>query len=163
MVYHISYPKLFVFTLLLLFIVPQPVEARSPNPVAAASYAVKKVVTVAVKTAVKSVNSVFRGIGSFLRGLFRPKPKPKISTLPKTIQDKMTLEAAKKGKGEIILKKLGDPKYKGMVKKQLNVKSNEQRSSTVNYIHDPKTGKLSDFKFKKHSNQIDKKRPRDEG
>jgi len=86
MAYRISYPKLFVFTLLLLFIVPQPVEARGANPLAVAGHVVKKVVSVAVKTAVKSVNGVFRGIGSFLRGLFKSKHKAVIKVKNKTHQ-----------------------------------------------------------------------------
>ncbi len=79
------------------------------------------------------------------------KSVDKWSRLPKSIQDKMTLEAAKKGIGRKIIDKLGDPKFKGMEKWEYKVKSANGQDSVVHYVRDPKTGKLMDFKFKKHS------------
>ncbi|MEB0207261.1 hypothetical protein [Pseudomonas sp. CCC3.1] len=35
---------------------------------------------------------------------------------------------------------------------ELKIKSKNGRDSVVHYVKDPKTGKLMDFKFKKHSN-----------
>jgi hypothetical protein len=45
----------------------------------------------------------------------------------------------------------GDPKLKGMEKWEYSVKSKDGLDSVVHYVRDPKTGKLMDFKFKKHS------------
>jgi len=76
----------------------------------------------------------------------------KWSRTPKSLQDKMALEAAKKGAGEHLKKlELLDPKYKGMEKWQYKVKSKSGRDTVVHYIRDPKTGKRMDFKFTKHS------------
>jgi hypothetical protein len=63
----------------------------------------------------------------------------------------MALDAAKQGEGKVIIKNLGDPRYKGMEKIEYKVKSANGRDSVVHYVRDPKTGKLMDFKFKKHS------------
>lgn len=73
------------------------------------------------------------------------------SRSPKTIQDQMTLAAAKKGEGRRIMENLGDSRYKGMEKWEYKVKSNDKRDTVVHYVRDPKSGKLMDFKFKKHS------------
>ncbi|WP_423174584.1 hypothetical protein [Stenotrophomonas maltophilia] len=70
---------------------------------------------------------------------------------PASIQDQMTLAAAKRGEGFRIIPSLSDGKYKGMEKFQLKTKSNEGRDSVVHYVRDPKTGNLMDFKFKKRS------------
>ena len=75
----------------------------------------------------------------------------KWSRTPKTLQDKMVLDAAKQGKGKLIIKDLNDPKYKGMEKWEYKVKSETGKDSVVHYVRDPKTGELMDFKFKKHS------------
>lgn len=61
------------------------------------------------------------------------------------------MDAAKAGKGQKIIDNLGDPKFKGMEKWEYKVKSANGRDSVVHYVRDPKTGKLMDFKFKKHS------------
>ncbi|MBD8513416.1 hypothetical protein IFO68_12120 [Photobacterium sp. CAU 1568] len=63
----------------------------------------------------------------------------------------MALEAAKEGQGYVIIKSLNDPKYKGMEKMELRVKSVNGNDSVVHYVRDPNTEHLMDFKFKKHS------------
>jgi len=70
---------------------------------------------------------------------------------PKSLQDQMTLEAAKRGEGEMKIKSLKDPQYQGMKKMEYKTKSAQGKDSVVHYVKDPKTGKLMDFKFKKHS------------
>ncbi|WP_225445202.1 hypothetical protein [Photobacterium arenosum] len=70
---------------------------------------------------------------------------------PKSVQDQMALEAAKEGQGYVIIKSLNDPKYKGMEKMELRVKSVNGNDSVVHYVRDPNTEHLMDFKFKKHS------------
>ena len=75
------------------------------------------------------------------------------SRKPKSIQDKMTLEAAKNGAGEILIKKLNDPNYIGLEKWEYKVKSNEGADSVVHYVVNPATEERVDFKFKKHSNE----------
>jgi hypothetical protein len=72
-----------------------------------------------------------------------------------SIQDRLALEAAKKGEGTRFntdnLKELDDLRYKGMEKWEYRAKSKNGNDSVVHYVKDPKTGKLMDFKFKKHS------------
>lgn len=63
----------------------------------------------------------------------------------------MTLKAAQAGEGKPILKDLNDPRFRGMTKMEYKVKSANGRDSVVHYVLDPKTGKIMDFKFKKHS------------
>ena len=63
----------------------------------------------------------------------------------------MTLEAAKKGCGDVIIDSLNDVNYKGMQKIEYKVKSNNGNDSVVHYVRDPETGRTMDFKFKKHS------------
>lgn len=77
----------------------------------------------------------------------------KWSRTPKSIQDQMALEAAKRDEGKRIMMEvpLNDPKFKDMHKMQLKVKSDEGRESVIHYIKNPETGELMDFKFKKHS------------
>lgn len=70
---------------------------------------------------------------------------------PKSIQDQMVFNAAQKGAGNPIIKSLNDPRYKGMEKWEYRVKSSQGKDSVVHYVRDPQTGKLMDFKFKKHS------------
>ncbi|SHN93872.1 hypothetical protein BCLUESOX_1153, partial [bacterium endosymbiont of Bathymodiolus sp. 5 South] len=76
------------------------------------------------------------------------------SRTPKSIQDRLALEAAKKGAGERIMQgtPLKDPRFKGMHKMEYKVKSQQGKDSVIHYIRDPKTGKIFDFKFKKYSN-----------
>ncbi|WP_447801483.1 RHS repeat-associated core domain-containing protein [Pseudomonas kilonensis] len=79
-------------------------------------------------------------------------PKPdKWSRHPKSIQDQMALESAKADKGLVIIEELDDPNYYKMEKMELKVKSKNRNDSVVHYVRDPSTGKLMDFKFKKHS------------
>nr|WP_247749707.1 RHS repeat-associated core domain-containing protein [Pseudoalteromonas viridis] len=75
----------------------------------------------------------------------------KWSRTPKSTQDQMTLKAAQEGQGTVIIRNLNDPNFKGMEKLELKVKSANGSDSVVHYVRDPKTGKLMDFKFKKHS------------
>lgn len=63
----------------------------------------------------------------------------------------MTLYAAKRGEGDVIIKSLKDPRYKGMQKMEHKTKSANGRDSVVHSVGDPNTGELLDFKFKKHS------------
>jgi hypothetical protein len=84
----------------------------------------------------------------------------KWSRNPKTIQDWMALEAARAGQGTKIIDNLGDPKFKGMEKWELKVKSADGRDSVVHYVRDPKTGEIMDLKFKKHSNDVPSKSER---
>ncbi|SMN17593.1 hypothetical protein CRYPA_893 [uncultured Candidatus Thioglobus sp.] len=87
-------------------------------------------------------------------GKLRFKQIVKWSRTPRSIQDRLTLEAAKKGAGERIMKDipLKDPRFKEMYKMEYKVKSQQGKDSVIHYIRDPKTGKNFDFKFKKHSN-----------
>jgi len=73
------------------------------------------------------------------------------SRVPKTIQDRLALEAARKGAGEVIITDLKDARFLGMEKWEYAVKSNGKLDSVVHYVFDPKTGMRMDFKFKKHS------------
>jgi hypothetical protein len=82
-------------------------------------------------------------------------PKPdKWSRDPKSIQDQMALESAKADKGIVIIAELDDPNYYKMEKMELKVKSRNGNDAVVHYVRDPSTGKLMDFKFKKHSTNI---------
>jgi RHS repeat-associated protein len=97
------------------------------------------------------------------RGLFTSKvddaagtvakecPVDRFSRNPKSLQDEMALEAARKGEGEAIIGGLGDPRYRGWEKMEYRVKSANGRDSVVHYVRDPKTGFITDFKFTKHS------------
>ncbi|MEB2624733.1 MULTISPECIES: hypothetical protein [Pseudomonas] len=86
-----------------------------------------------------------------------PVPNPaspksdKWSREPRSIQDQMTLQAAKDGQGVVIIEKLKDPTFEGMNKVELKVKSKNGQDSVVHYVKNPSTGELMDFKFKKHS------------
>jgi len=70
-----------------------------------------------------------------------------------SLQDQLTLEAAMKGSpdAQLIISNLNDPKFKGMEKWELKVKSTDGKDSVVHYVKNPKTGELMDFKFKKRS------------
>ena len=89
-----------------------------------------------------------------------PGPKPvkppadKWSRAPESLQDQMTLDAARKGAGRKIIDNLGDEQFKGMEKWEYKVKSADGLDSVVHYVRDPKTGELMDFKFKKHSTDM---------
>jgi len=76
----------------------------------------------------------------------------KWSRAPKSLQDEMALEAAKRGEGiHLENLELGDPRYKGMHKMRLTVKSDAGKDSVIHYVFNPETGETMDFKFKKHS------------
>jgi hypothetical protein len=74
-----------------------------------------------------------------------------ISRNPKSIQDQMTLNAAKNGEGIVKVPSLGDAEFKGMQKMELETISSGGRKSNVHFVRDPKTGSIMDFKFIKHS------------
>jgi hypothetical protein len=67
--------------------------------------------------------------------------------LPKSPQDVLALEGAQAGKGRMIIKSLSDPRYKGWEKWHYSVGPKGSKS-IVHYIRNPKTGYLTDFKFK---------------
>ena len=77
-----------------------------------------------------------------------------------TLQDEMALQAAKEGAGETIIPELDDPRYQGMEKVSVTVKSAEGRVSDVHYVRD-RAGRgtwdpggppgMEDFKFKRQS------------
>ena len=79
---------------------------------------------------------------------------------PRSLQDQVALDAAKRGEGEVIIRNLGGKNRKhglppapfdGMDKMQVKVTSASGKTSVVHYVRDPKTGNLWDFKFAKHS------------
>ncbi|MGE3167180.1 MAG: polymorphic toxin-type HINT domain-containing protein [Planctomycetota bacterium] len=74
-----------------------------------------------------------------------------ISRDPKSIQDQMTLDAAKRGEGVVKIDSLGDPDYKGWEKMELETVSEGGKKSNVHYNRNPETGETADFKFMKHS------------
>ena len=80
-------------------------------------------------------------------------PEDRFSREPKTIQDRLALDEAKTGAGSPVRKMppLSDPRYLGWIKMQHIVTSVEGAQTVIHYARDPKTGKLADFKFKKHS------------
>ena len=73
-----------------------------------------------------------------------------ISRQPKSLQDKMTLDEAKRGEGIVKMENLDDPKYKGMQKMEHQTISTGGKKSSVHYVRDA-DGNMMDFKFKKHS------------
>ena len=91
------------------------------------------------------------GTGVGLGALFAKGGMDKWSRVPKSIQDQMALEAAKRGAGSKIRDNLGDPRFKGMEKWEYKVKSKNGQDSVIHYNRNPQTGDLMDFKFKKHS------------
>jgi len=78
-----------------------------------------------------------------------------ISREPKTLQDQMVLDAAKRGRGKKLdnIGKLNDPKYPNHDKWEYKEKSNEGVTSSVHYARDRDTGKMTDFKFKSHGDE----------
>ena len=74
---------------------------------------------------------------------------------PKSLQDQMTLDAAKKGEGDTIISadKIKDPKFKGMEKAQLKTTSDSGKKSVVNFMRKPGSKEGADFKFKKRSDE----------
>jgi len=92
-------------------------------------------------------------------GSIGKKAKDKFSDCrdPKSIQDKMTLDAAKSGKGDTIIPadEIKDPKFKdkGMEKAQYKTKSDQGKDSVVNYMRKPGSDSGTDYKFKKRSDE----------
>jgi len=72
---------------------------------------------------------------------------PRVKT-PSSIQDRMTMGAAKKGAGTKIMDNMKNERYKGWEKWEYKVKSADGRDSVVHYVRNPQTGKTADFKFK---------------
>lgn len=60
-----------------------------------------------------------------------------ISRTPKSIQDKMTLDAAKRGEGIVKIDNLGDPKYAGMQKMELEIISTGGKNQTFTMFEIP--------------------------
>jgi hypothetical protein len=124
---------------------------------------IAKETAMSIKDAGVFVNDLVRGRGfgnvrassKTTTSINKVKQIDRWSRTPKSIQDRLALEAAKKGEGTQIiadnLKKLNDSRYKGMKKWEYKTKSKNGNDSVVHYVKDPKTGKLMDFKFKKHS------------
>ena len=96
----------------------------------------------------RPVGAVVRGGGIAARGA---AAAGKFSRNPKSLMDRMVLDAAKQGKGTKIIDNLGDPKFKGMEKWSYTEKSASGLRSEVHYVRDPKTGQLMDFKFTHHA------------
>ena len=93
------------------------------------------------------------GIAALGSGVAAAKIKPNvtdslINRTPKSLMDQMVLEAAQQGKGKMIIESLNDPRFKGMEKWSYGEKSSQGYHSEVHYVRDPKTGQLTDFKFK---------------
>ncbi|MCB1114587.1 MAG: hypothetical protein KDK62_07515 [Chlamydiia bacterium] len=76
-----------------------------------------------------------------------------ISRDPKSIQDRLTLEAAQNGAKDVdvIIEELSDPRFRGMEKVKYETISECGAKSKVHFVRDPKTGERFDFKFKRHS------------
>ena len=76
----------------------------------------------------------------------------KLDREPRSIQDQMAWEEALKDNGKRIManKKMNDPRYKDMDKKQFKLKSKEDKDSVIHYMLD-KDRNVIDPKFKKHS------------
>lgn len=106
-----------------------------------------------IKSAGRWAKNTAKDAWNWVKDKFK-KEDGKWSRDPKTLQDQMTLDEAKKGAGERILKSLDDPAFKGMEKWELKVKSASGNDSVVHYVRNPRTGELLDFKFKKHSNGV---------
>jgi hypothetical protein len=66
----------------------------------------------------------------------------------RSLQDQMTLEAARGGAGQMIIEALGDPRFAGMQKWSYSTRSAKGALSEVHYVRDPRSGALMDFKFK---------------
>jgi RHS repeat-associated protein len=96
----------------------------------------------------RPVGAAVRGGGIAARGA---AAAGKFSRNPKSLMDRMVLDAAKQGKGTKIIDNLGDPKFKGMEKWSYTEKSASGLRSEVHYVRDPKTGQLMDFKFTHHA------------
>jgi hypothetical protein len=67
--------------------------------------------------------------------------------LPRNAQDAQALSEAQQGMGRNLNLKLGDPRYQGWEKWHHSV-GPKGGKSVVHYLRDPKTGLLTDFKFK---------------
>ena len=55
--------------------------------------------------------------------------------------------------GNLFQSFLNDPKYQGMYKMELKIKSKNGNDSVVHYLKNPETSEIMDFKFKKHSTE----------
>ena len=115
----------------------------------------KAAVEAGIKTGIKEVAEA--GAKAFAKDVAgeiaekAAKSADKFSRTPKSLMDEMVLDAAKKGKGNLIIENLNDPKFKGMDKWRYGEKSTQGLNSEVHYVGDPKTGELMDFKFKHHA------------
>jgi RHS repeat-associated protein len=74
-----------------------------------------------------------------------------ISRNASSLQDEMTLGAAKKGEGFVKMSNLSDAKYKGWDKMELNTTSANGAKTRVHYNKNQATRETADFKFIFHS------------
>jgi len=75
--------------------------------------------------------------------------KSKWRTEPAGVQEQLALDAAKQGAGkEIMQGKINDPYWKNHQKMEYVVKSENGQNVVIHYWRDPKTGMISNFKFK---------------
>ncbi|MEM0942168.1 MAG: hypothetical protein AAGI25_20610, partial [Bacteroidota bacterium] len=105
---------------------------------------------VAAKASAGSLKNISGSLDDAAR-LARNQPYGSVNNvfrrLPKSPQDVLALEGAQAGKGRLIIKSLSDPRYKGWEKWHYSVGPKGSKS-VVHYIRNPKTGYLTDFKFK---------------
>ncbi|HZJ08917.1 MAG TPA: RHS repeat-associated core domain-containing protein [Trueperaceae bacterium] len=74
------------------------------------------------------------------------------SRQPKSIQDRLTMESAKRGEGKVKIRLLGDADYYGMQKMEAETVSQGGLKSRVHYVRGYLPwGRLMDFKFTSHS------------
>ena len=68
--------------------------------------------------------------------------------LPQNFEEYLALDEAKSGAGQVIIKSLSDPRYQGWEKIQHIHRCLDGRNIVIHYIRNPKTGYITDFKFK---------------
>jgi hypothetical protein len=101
----------------------------------------------------KKLKAVFKNVEEAQKAADKAKVKvdDKFIRNPNSLQDKLTLDAAKSGEGVKIMSNMGDPRYKGWDKYEYKTKSSEGFDSVVHYVKNPNTGEVADFKFKKRA------------
>jgi RHS repeat-associated protein len=68
--------------------------------------------------------------------------------VPQNLSEELTMQEAKGGAGEVVIKNLSDPRYKGWEKLQHVHRNSNGTNTTIHYIRDPNTSVITDFKFK---------------
>jgi RHS repeat-associated protein len=71
----------------------------------------------------------------------------KFRRTPNNLAEKLSMDEAKGGAGEVIMRNLKDPRFKGMEKLQHMHVHPDGTKTVIHYVRDPATGKLLDFKF----------------